>query len=86
MPPGDFSKAVPPVPIPNTEVKLLSTDDTDSAGNCGKYDIARRHFGIISAIREAHFKMRQRGVEQWQLVGLITRRSLVQIQPPLPIL
>ncbi len=25
-----------------------------------------------------------RGVEQWQLVGLITRRSLVRIQPPLP--
>ena len=25
----------------------------------------------------------QRGVEQWQLVGLITRRSLVRIQPPL---
>ena len=27
----------------------------------------------------------RRGVEQWQLVGLITRRSLVRIQPPLPI-
>ena len=26
----------------------------------------------------------RRGVEQWQLVGLITRRSLVRIQPPLP--
>ena len=26
----------------------------------------------------------QRGVEQWQLVGLITRRSQVQILPPLP--
>ena len=26
----------------------------------------------------------RRGVEQWKLVGLITRRSLVQIQPPLP--
>jgi hypothetical protein len=25
-----------------------------------------------------------RGVEQWQLVGLITQRSLVRIQPPLP--
>ena len=25
-----------------------------------------------------------RGVEQWQLVGLITRRPLVRIQPPLP--
>ena len=28
----------------------------------------------------------QRGVEQWKLVGLITQRSLVRIQPPLPIL
>ncbi len=26
----------------------------------------------------------RRGVEQWQLVGLITRRSQVQILPPLP--
>ncbi len=25
---------------------------------------------------------KHRGVEQWQLVGLITRRSLVRIQPP----
>ena len=31
-----------------------------------------------------HIIKMQRGVEQWQLVGLITRRSLVQIQPPLP--
>ncbi len=26
----------------------------------------------------------RRGVEQWQLVGLITRRSMVRIHPPLP--
>ncbi len=26
----------------------------------------------------------ERGVEQWQLVGLITRRSVVRIHPPLP--
>jgi hypothetical protein len=26
----------------------------------------------------------RRGVEQWQLVGLITRRSPVRIRPPLP--
>ena len=26
-----------------------------------------------------------RGVEQWQLVGLITRRSVVRIHPPLPV-
>ena len=35
--------------------------------------------------RRLYLKIAQRGVEQWQLVGLITRRSLVQIQPPLPI-
>ena len=29
-------------------------------------------------------KMEWRGVEQWKLVGLITQRSLVRIQPPLP--
>ena len=28
-PPGDFSEVVPPVPIPNTEVKRLSADDTE---------------------------------------------------------
>ena len=27
----------------------------------------------------------RRGVEQWKLVGLITRRSSVRIRPPLPI-
>lgn len=35
----------------------------------------------------AGFILKQwRGVEQWKLVGLITRRSLVRIQPPLPYL
>lgn len=29
--PGDFSEVDPPVPIPNTEVKLRSADDTASA-------------------------------------------------------
>jgi hypothetical protein len=33
---------VPPVPFPNTEVKRLSADDTESEGSCGKYVIARR--------------------------------------------
>ena len=28
MLPGGFSEAAPPVPIPNTEVKRLSADDT----------------------------------------------------------
>gem|GEM_PF-4379633 len=29
-------------------------------------------------------QIRQRGVEQWQLVGLITRRSEVRVLPPQP--
>ena len=30
--PGDHSEEVPPVPIPNTEVKLFSADGTASRG------------------------------------------------------
>ncbi len=30
------------------------------------------------------FTKTPRGVEQWQLVGLITQRSVVRIHPPLP--
>lgn len=32
----------PPVPIPNTEVKRPSADDTEGAAPCGKYATARR--------------------------------------------
>ena len=32
----DLSEVVPPVPIPNTEVKRLSADDTAWATGCGK--------------------------------------------------
>ncbi len=32
----------PPVPIPNTEVKHLSADDTGGVTLCGKYVTARR--------------------------------------------
>ena len=38
---GGFSGAVPPVPIPNTEVKRFSADDTEGATPCGKYATAR---------------------------------------------
>src|SRR3990170_8664578 len=34
--PGGWSEAEPPVPIPNTEVKRLSADDTAWATGCGK--------------------------------------------------
>jgi len=33
---GGHSEVVPPVPIPNTEVKRLSADDTWGATPCGK--------------------------------------------------
>ncbi len=53
-----------------------------------------RRYSIYQAWRKArrfdtlrmdiyNYRVR-RGVEQWQLVGLITRRPLVRIQPPLP--
>ncbi len=32
----------PPVPIPNTEVKHPSADDTEGVTLCGKYATARR--------------------------------------------
>ena len=35
---------VPPVPIPNTEVKRPSADDTEGTTPCGKYATARRLF------------------------------------------
>ena len=34
--PGGQSEVAPPVPIPNTEVKRLSADDTAPATGCGK--------------------------------------------------
>jgi hypothetical protein len=40
--PGGWSEVVPPVPIPNTEVKRFSADDTEDASPCGKYVTARR--------------------------------------------
>ena len=42
QPLGGWSEVEPPVPIPNTEVKRLSADDTEGATLCGKYATARR--------------------------------------------
>ncbi len=43
---------VPPVPIPNTEVKRLSADDTERATSCGKYATARGlHRQVVSLER-----------------------------------
>jgi hypothetical protein len=41
--------------------------------------------GGVPKIRGVRKKIR-RGMEQWKLVGLITRRPLVRIQLPLPVL
>ena len=38
---------VPPVPIPNTEVKRFSADDTEGATLCGKYATARGLFFFL---------------------------------------
>jgi hypothetical protein len=65
---GAVCGVVPPVPFPNTVVKRLSADDTGGVAS-----------GTIGRCRPL-----RRGVEQWQLVGLITRRSPVRIRPPLP--
>jgi hypothetical protein len=37
----------PPVPIPNTEVKRPSADDTEGATLCGKYATARGLFYFL---------------------------------------
>src|SRR5687767_14350514 len=58
---GDGRGVAPPVPIPNTVVKRPSADDT---GAC-RWD----NRSLPSSSTQPH-----RGVEQWQLVGLITRR------------
>jgi quercetin dioxygenase-like cupin family protein len=65
---GDLSGVGPPVPIPNTVVQRSRADDTG--------DLVSGTIGRCRSLR--------RGVEQWQLVGLITRRSPVRIRPPLP--
>jgi hypothetical protein len=47
------------------------------------FNITPRVFDIYSTGRY-NIGRKRCGVEQWQLVGLITQRSLVRIQPPLP--
>ena len=41
--------------------------------------------GVLTPYRARVILKLRRGVEQWKLVGLITQRSLVRIQPPLPL-
>jgi hypothetical protein len=78
-------------PIPNRDVKHRSAEGTGGkpAGRVGPRAITKCKMkkeecktaagGFAFCILHS-----RRGVEQWQLVGLITRRSVVRIHPPLP--
>ena len=46
--------------------------------------VARCSSSLFSSLRRTSIAAFHRGVEQWQLVGLITRRSGVRIPSPLP--
>ena len=47
---GGQSEVAPPVPIPNTEVKRLSADDTEGVTLCGKYATAKGLIIIMSSL------------------------------------
>lgn len=77
---------IPPRPIPNRVVPGASAGEYCAGDRVGGEAAARtpdlRSRGPHRGISFVHFL--QRGVEQWQLVGLITQRSRVRIPPPLP--
>jgi hypothetical protein len=50
QPLGGKSEVEPPVPIPNTEVKRPSADDTEEVAPCGKYATAKRLFLFFKSI------------------------------------
>ncbi len=68
------SGPVPPGPIPNPVVTRSSAGEYCGGDATGG-----------EAAAGAPHRRSSRGVEQWQLVGLITQRSEVRILPPLPI-
>jgi hypothetical protein len=70
----------PPSSIPNLVVPHGSAGEY-CAGNCVGGEAAARTPGPGT---QDSFTHDHRGVEQWQLVGLITQRSQVRILPPLP--
>jgi hypothetical protein len=89
--------ADPPGPIPNPVVKCRSAGEYcggDPAGGEAAAGAARPSSPTRSSTRTrtqdphtgagAGRTAPWRGVEQWQLVGLITQRSEVRILPPLP--
>jgi hypothetical protein len=78
----------PPGPIPNPVVPQRSAGEYctgDRVGGEATADISPplRHWGLGS-VSHAGVQASYRGVEQWQLVGLITQRSGVRIPPPQP--
>ncbi len=71
----------PPVPIPNTEVKRPSADDTEGVTLCGKYATARRlltfDFNCFIIVVQVY----EIGGERW-LAGLRNSQSeLVGFSP-----
>ena len=50
----------------------------------GRETQPRRRYWRLDRWETRSVRHSHRGVEQWQLVGLITRRSMVRIHPPLP--
>ena len=75
------SALAPPGPIPNPVVTQGSAGEYcggDPVGGEAAAGTPQRPPGA------AHPYSTRRGVEQWQLVGLITQRSEVRILPPLP--
>jgi hypothetical protein len=51
----------------------------------GRETRQRRRYWRLDRWETRSVRHSHRGVEQWQLVGLITRRSMVRIHPPLPV-
>ena len=75
------SVLAPPGPIPNPVVTQYSAGEYCSGDAVGGEAAAG-----TSQVLESRYSHTPpcRGVEQWQLVGLITQRSEVRILPPLP--
>ena len=70
----------PPRTIPNRVVPGASAGEYCAGDRVGGEAVARTPQRLIGSHAPPY-----RGVEQWQLVGLITQRSRVRIPPPLPI-
>ena len=58
--PGDYSKEVPPVPIPNTEVKLFSADGTATRGRVGHRQAFFYLFSFIPGLKQKKKKKAQK--------------------------